>query len=96
MNTSTLPRTLRLQRTPWRSLADSLLAGARDLLSRWLERRAQRRAVELAWAAERELRALDPRTLADIGAPQGLIGQRRWQDEQRQWELDRTLRSRGW
>lgn len=37
---------------------------------------------------KRELRHLDPRTLADIGAPQGLVGQHRWQAEQDDWRRD--------
>ena len=88
MNTSTLPQRLRLQR----SLTDRLF----DAAQRWLERRALRREADLALAVERELRHLDPRTLADIGAPQGLIGQQRWQAEQERWALERALRSRGW
>jgi hypothetical protein len=88
MNTSTLPQRLSLQRSP----TDRLFAAAQ----RWLERRALRREAEIAHAVEHELRHLDPRTLCDIGAPQGLVGQRRWQSEQERWDLERTLRSRGW
>jgi hypothetical protein len=47
-------------------------------------------------AVEHELRHLDARTLADIGAPQGLIGQRRWQAEQDDWRREQMLRSPGW
>lgn len=47
-----------------------------------------RRRVE---AAERQLLELNLRTLEDIGAPHGLIGQRRWQDEQRVAEVERLL-----
>jgi hypothetical protein len=96
MNTHTLPRSLRLHRAPWRSLADRLLEAAQRRLDRWLERRAERREAELALAVERELRHLDPRTLQDIGAPQGLVGQHRWQSEQDRWQHERTLRSHGW
>jgi hypothetical protein len=96
MNTHTLPRTLRLHRAPWRSLTDRFLDAAQQRLARWMERRAARHEAELALAVERELRHLDPRTLDDIGAPQGLIGQRRWQSEQERWQQERTLRSQSW
>jgi hypothetical protein len=98
MNTHTLPRTLRLRlhRAPWRSLTDRLLEAAQRRLGQWLEHRAVRREAELARAVERELRHLDPRTLCDIGAPQGLVGQHRWQSEQDRWLQERTLRSHGW
>lgn len=93
MNTRTLSRPLRLHRSP---LARWLEA-ARHHLSRWLERRAQRREADLALAVERELRHLDARTLADIGAPQGLVGQQRWQAEQAErLRLDNPLRSQAW
>jgi hypothetical protein len=96
MNTRTFSQTLRLHRAPWRSLTDRLLESAQGKLARWLERRAQRREADLALAVERELRHLDPRTLNDIGAPQGLVGQQRWQTEQDRWQHERTLRSHGW
>jgi hypothetical protein len=88
MNTSTLPHRLHLRHSP----IDRLFAAAQ----RWLERRALRREADIALAVERELRHLDPHTLCDIGAPQGLVGQRRWQAEQERWQLERTLRSNGW
>jgi hypothetical protein len=88
MNTSTLPHRLHLRH----SLTDRLFAAAQH----WLERRAQRREADMALAVERELRHLDPRTLCDIGAPQGLVGQRRWQAEQDEWSSERMLRSHGW
>lgn len=96
MNTDTLSRTLRLRRAPWRSLTDRLLEAAQRRLERWREHRAERLEAELALAVERELRHLDPRTLRDIGAPQGLVGQHRWQSEQDRWQQERTLRSHGW
>ena len=99
MNTSTctstysspLPQRLHLQRP----LADRWINAARCMLERWLERRAQRHEVDIAMAVERELQRLDPRTLADIGAPQGLAGQRRWRAEQDEWSREQMLRSRG-
>jgi hypothetical protein len=92
MNTSTLPNRFSLHRP----LTDRWLDLARHALGRWLERRALRREADLAMAVERELQQLDPRTLADIGAPQGLVGQRRWQAEQDEWSRERLLRSHGW
>jgi hypothetical protein len=97
MNTRALPHRLHLQRPLLRRpLTDRWLEVAQRLLARWLERRAQRREADLAMAVERELQQLDPRTLADIGAPQGLVGQRRWQAEQDEWLRERWLRSHGW
>ena len=96
MNTDTLSRTLRLRQAPWRSQTNRLLEAAQRRLECWRERRAERREVELALAVERELRHLDPRTLRDIGAPQGLVGQHRWQSEQDRWQQERMLRSHGW
>jgi hypothetical protein len=92
MTTRTLPRRLHLQRP----LSDRWLELAQHALARWLERRVRRREADLAMAVERELQQLDPRTLADIGAPQGLVGQRRWQAEQDEWSRERLLRSHGW
>jgi hypothetical protein len=95
MNTSacthTLPHRLQLQRP----LTDRWLDAVRRSLARWLDRRAQRREVDIAMAVERELQRLDPRTLADIGAPQGLAGQLRWRAEQDEWSREQMLRSRG-
>lgn len=96
MTTRTFPQTLRLHRAPWRSLIDRWLESAQRNFTRWLERRALRREAELALAVEHELRHLDPRTLSDIGAPQGLVGQHRWQAEQERWQLERTPRSNDW
>jgi hypothetical protein len=92
MNTRALPHRLHLQRP----LTDRWLEVAQRSLARWLERRAQRREADLAMTVDRELQQLDPRTLADIGAPQGLVGQRRWQAEQDEWLRERLLRSHGW
>jgi hypothetical protein len=89
-------RTLSHRLQPQRPLADRWLECAQRTLARWLERRAERREADLAMAVERELQRLDPRTLADIGAPQGLVGQRRWHDEQEHWSRERLLRTHGW
>jgi hypothetical protein len=92
MTIRTLPHRLHLQPP----LTDRWLEIAQRALVHWLERRAQRRESDIAWAVERELQQLDPRTLADIGAPQGLVGQRRWQAEQDESSRERLLRTHGW
>jgi hypothetical protein len=58
--------------------------------------RAERAQYRRALQAERELAHLSPRTLQDIGAPMGLVGQRRWQEEHEAAQLDRLLNQRGW
>lgn len=79
-----------------RPLSSIWVDGLRHLLARvhaaWLAYVARRRAE----SAERELLALNLRTLEDIGAPHGLIGQRRWQDEAVSADIDRALNRRGW
>jgi hypothetical protein len=91
MTTRTFPHRLHLNP----SLTDRWLGVVQHGLARWLVRRAERREADLAMAVERELQQLDPRTLADIGAPQGLIGQRRWQAEQDAWSREQMLRTHG-
>ena len=73
----------------WTDAAHLALAGIRVAWRAYLARRS-------AEAAERQLRELNLRTLEDIGAPHGLIGQRRWQDESRRAEVDRLLDTRNW
>ena len=96
MNTVSLPRPLARHRHPlqhaWLRFNDAM----RVLLRAQLDQRAQRRAMRIERDVERELLSLDPRTLNDIGAPQGLVGQRRWHDEQEAWNVDRMLHLRGW
>jgi len=93
MNTQTLLHTLPLYRGAWSALVDRLHFGWQRLQSLWVEHSARRAAED----AERELAQLDPRTLQDIGAPQGLVGQRRWQEEQREArDVERLLDLRGW
>lgn len=79
-----------------RPLLASWADAARHALARtratWQSYRARRRAED----AERELLGMSLRTLEDIGAPHGLIGQRRWQEESRLAEVDRLLDARGW
>ena len=92
MTTRILPQRLHLKP----SLTDRWLGVVQHALTRWLERRALRQEADLAMAVERELRQLDPRTLAEIGAPQGLVGQRRWPAEPDEWSRERMLRTHGW
>jgi hypothetical protein len=93
MDTRTLPHTIVLHRGPAAAVLDQLAQVAQGLHSAWIVHRA-RRAAE---AAERDLMQLDPRTLQDIGAPEGLVGQQRWWDEQQEARnTDRLLEMRGW
>jgi hypothetical protein len=79
-----------------RSLAHVLFDAARERAHAWHDAWRERAERRMADAVERELLALDPRTLADIGAPQGLAGQHRWQDEESRAQRDRMLDLRGW
>jgi hypothetical protein len=67
-----------------------------QLLARLRALHARRREARLLRLAERQIRELDPRTLCDIGAPYGLAGQRRWQDEQERFAAEYTLRLGRW
>jgi hypothetical protein len=81
MNTEYCPRTILLHR-PWPLRLLDAAAERAGLLARQIRAwHAERAEMRRAWQAERELGLLGWHTLQDIGAPQGLIGQRRWQDE---------------
>ena len=97
MNTTDcLPRPIPLQRPLASRVLDTVFDHAHawraSLLARWVVYAEMRRALH----AERELARLNPQTLQDIGAPQGLVGQRRWQEEHESAQLDRLLNLRGW
>jgi len=96
MNTQCLPRPIPLQRSSALRMLDAAIDHLRTALARMQARRALRAEYRRAVQAERELARLDPRTLQDIGAPQGLIGQRRWQDEQQAAQFERVLNQQGW
>jgi uncharacterized protein YjiS (DUF1127 family) len=96
VNTQTLPRPIPLQRAPAWRLFDTALERARAALAWMRARHALRAEYRRAAQAERELAQLSPQTLQDIGAPQGLIGQRRWQDEQEAAQFARILNQHGW
>jgi hypothetical protein len=87
-----LPTPIPLQRSRWFLAQEQVVLAWQALRSTWAMHRAQADAA----AVERELRDLDPRTLRDIGAPQGLVGQHRWQDERERSDNDRLLEMRGW
>jgi hypothetical protein len=89
---NSLPLPIPLHRSAWRVALDPVVFAWHRLQSAWTVHRAQ----ETTLALERELAHLDPRTLQDIGAPQGLVGQRRWQEEQERHQGDRLLDLRGW
>lgn len=69
MNTHTMPRPIVLY-CPWLPRALATVA------ERWTQWRARRRDRRAALAIDQ----LSSRTLADIGAADQLIGQRRWQE----------------
>ena len=94
MNTRSLPRPIPLQRPLALRWLDSAIDHVRTLHARWRVRRAARAEIRRGELAERELAQLSPRTLQDIGAPQGLAGQRRWQDEQEAARVARILNLR--
>ena len=96
VNTRSLPRPIPLQRSPVLRWLDTAIDRLRALHARRRAYRAARAEIRLAEWAERELTHLSPRTLQDIGAPQGLVGQRRWQDEQEAARVARVLDLRGW
>ena len=81
MDTTFPPRPIPLsQPFVWRHLDAAMIrlqAWGRRVHA-WREQRADyHRSAQAEW----DLSRLSVRTLQDIGAPEGLIGQRRWQDE---------------
>jgi uncharacterized protein YjiS (DUF1127 family) len=92
MNTRSFQPTLPLHRPA----AVVLFEVLRERWSAWQARRREAAQLRLAAAVERELMQLDSRTLQDIGAPQGLVGTRRWRDEQASAEASRLLDRAGW
>jgi hypothetical protein len=87
-----IARPLTLHRPLWHVLLD----GAREHVHAWHAAWRERAERRMAEAVERELLELDRRTLTDIGAPQGLVGQRRWQEESVRSPHERLLELRGW
>jgi hypothetical protein len=91
-----LPRPIPLQRPPVLRWLDAALDRAHALHARWRMWRAARAEIRLSELAERDLAHLDPRTLQDIGAAQGLVGQRRWEEDHEAAQVARMHRLRGW
>ena len=89
-----LPRPIPLQRSPALRWFASAIDRLHTLHARWRVYRAARAEIRLAELAERELAHLSPRTLQDIGASQGLVGQRRWQDDAEAARVARVLNLR--
>jgi uncharacterized protein YjiS (DUF1127 family) len=96
MNPAFVSPTIPLQRGAVLRLADAVGERAATLLRRLRSGRDRRAAWRRAVRAERELADLSPQTLRDIGAPQGLLGQRRWQEEQEAAQVARLLDLHGW
>ena len=94
MNSRSLPRPIPLQRPPAQRWLDTTIDRMHALHARWRAYRAARAEIRLGELAERELAHLSPRTLQDIGAPQGLVGQRRWQDDEEAARVSRVLNLR--
>jgi len=81
MNTEFLPGPTHWHRHEFPRPLDAWMDRMRLLRLRFEAWRAVR-AQSRRWArTEREIAHLSLHTLRDIGAPEGLIGQRRWQDE---------------
>ena len=81
MATTFPPRPITLRQPfAWRQLDAAmhrLQMWAHHIRAWHVQRAEYRRSAQ----AERDLARMSVRTLQDIGAPEGLIGQRRWQDE---------------
>jgi uncharacterized protein YjiS (DUF1127 family) len=96
MTSTSLPRPIPLHRPPLLRGFEVAIDRLTALRQRWRARRAVRAEWRRSAEAERALARLSPETLSDIGAPQGLIGQRRWEDEQEGRQIVRILHLHGW
>ncbi len=96
MTSTSLPRPIPLHRSPLLRLIETASQRLGALYRRFQAHRAARAEWRRSAQAERDLAHLSPETLRDIGAPQGLIGQRRWQDEQEGRQIVRILQLHGW
>jgi uncharacterized protein YjiS (DUF1127 family) len=96
MTSASLPRPIPLHPLTLPRAFDAVSHRLASLHSRLLARRAVRAEWQRSAEAERALARLSPETLRDIGVPQGLIGQRRWQDEQEGRQILRILQLHGW
>jgi hypothetical protein len=96
MTSTCLPQPIPLQRPHLYRAFEIVLERLTELHHRWQAWRAVRAEWRRSAEAERALARLSPETLRDIGAPQGLIGQRRWQEEQEATQVLRILHMHGW
>ncbi len=86
MTAPAYPHTISLGPCAWAAWTEVVEGAWRALRRRWQVYAEWRAAA----AAQRQLAALDPRTLRDIGAAEGLVGLHRWQEEVdgRGWHAD--------
>ena len=96
MSTQSLPHSIALHGHWAARLVNAANTHGRSLLNRWQARSAAHAEWRSLLQAERDLARLSPRTLQDIGAPHGLVGQRRWQEEQEATQVSRILDRQGW
>lgn len=96
MSSHPLTHTIPLYRPTLAQLVALGIDALKALRMRWRVRRAAHAQWRRIVRAERELVRLSPETLRDIGAPEGLIGQRRWQEDQEAAQFARILNLHGW
>jgi uncharacterized protein YjiS (DUF1127 family) len=96
MTSTTLSRPIPLHRPLPLRVLDFVNDRLTALHRHWQARRVAWAEWRRSAEAERALARLSPETLRDIGAPQGLIGQRRWQYEQEGRQIVRILQLHGW
>lgn len=96
MSSHPIIHTIPLYRPTMAQLVTLGVNAAKDLLERWRARRAAHAQWRRTVQAERELLRLSPETLRDIGAPEGLVGQRRWQEDHEAAQFARILNLHGW
>jgi hypothetical protein len=96
MTSTSLPRPIPLYRPPLLRWIDTAIDHLATLHRRWQVRRATRAEWQRSAEVERALADLSPDTLRDIGAPQGLIGQRRWRDELEATQFVRAFEPHRW
>ena len=96
MSSHPITHTIPLYRPVAAQLISVGVQAVTDVLRRWRARRAANAQWRRTVQAERELARLSPETLRDIGAPEGMIGQRRWQEDQEAAQFARILNLHGW
>ncbi len=96
MSSHPLAHTIPLYRPALAQSIATAVDALKPLLVRWRARRAAHAQWRHVVQAERDLAHLSPETLRDIGAPEGLIGQRRWQEDHEAAQFARILNLHGW